>query len=366
MTFSSTEHKLKERIKELVCLYETTNTLNQRELSIEDLLRRLSVIIKNGMRFVEECTVEILYKEHHVYTQKINFKTILIKENITYNESSYGYIKVHYPSEKFTGNDFLNEEIKLLFKINAEMCNFLENKENREKEEQLKRSIERNDRLSILGEITAGIAHELNTPLGNILGFAELIKGENNKKTIDNDISKIINAAIYSREIVKKLMFFSCEMPQNKEIVPIKPIIKQAVLLLGPNFKKASIACQINFKNSNIKAQIDEIQLTQVMFNILINAIYVSPIDSTIIIDVYSEENNFIIEIKDFGTGVKKEIKDKIFEPFFTTKPIGEGSGLGLSVVHGIIKSHHGEISVKKNKPKGTIFKISLPLKTTK
>uniref|UniRef100_UPI004049014A sensor histidine kinase n=1 Tax=Flavobacterium sp. TaxID=239 RepID=UPI004049014A len=111
------------------------------------------------------------------------------------------------------------------------------------------------------------------------------------------------------------------------------------------------------------KAQIDEVQLTQVLFNIIMNAIYVSPIESKITILIYTKKENVVIEIKDEGTGIEDKIKSKIFEPFFTTKEIGIGSGLGLSVVHGIIKSHRGEIKVKNNKPKGTNFQIILPLK---
>ena len=93
------------------------------------------------------------------------------------------------------------------------------------------------------------------------------------------------------------------------------------------------------------------------------NAIYVSPPKSEIRVNVFSTESHFVIEIKDNGKGIEDEIKGKIFEPFFTTKPIGEGTGLGLSVVHGIIKSHQGTIEAFDNKPKGTTFSIKLPLK---
>jgi signal transduction histidine kinase len=95
----------------------------------------------------------------------------------------------------------------------------------------------------------------------------------------------------------------------------------------------------------------------------LINAIYISPENSKISVEVSSTSSYFILEIKDEGPGIPADLKSKVFEPFFTTKPIGEGSGLGLSVVHGIIKSHHGEICTFDNNPKGTIFQIKLPLK---
>ena len=359
----STEEKLTERIKELSCLYEVTNILNQSQLTNEEVFIAISSRLKEAWRFSKSAIVEISFEDFYFSTDEKIETTIFINDDLIVENNTVGEIKIHYPASDFTEDDFLEDEKKLLKKVCFEVGFFLEKKEKQIKEEQLKRSVERVDRLSILGEITAGIAHELNTPLGNILGFAELIKQQNTNSQIDRDVSKIINAAIYSREIVKNLMFFSCEMPQNKSFFAVKPIIMQALTLLGPNFKKGDITYKVNFTDDSIKAKIDNIQLTQVLFNILLNAIYVSPPKSKIYVDVFSAENDFVIEIKDNGTGIDDENKQKIFEPFFTTKPIGEGTGLGLSVVHGIIKSHQGDIQALDNKPKGTIFRIKLPLK---
>lgn len=214
----------------------------------------------------------------------------------------------------------------------------------------------------ILGEITAGIAHELNTPLGNILGFAELIASRTEDKQIKADISKIIQSAIYSREVVKKLMFFACEMPQNMEVIKIKPVIEQALVMLGPMFKKEEISHTFSIKDPEVSARLDSIQLSQVLFNLLMNAIYVSPKNGKIDVKVKNDEDFLYIEIADEGPGIDKKIRSRIFEPFFSTKPIGEGTGLGLSVVHGIVKSHRGNITTFENKPKGTVFQVKLQL----
>jgi len=357
----STEEKLKERIKELTCLYDISTAIIKGEPVLETL-QEIVNILKVAWRFSEDAIVELTFDNHHFSTDDIPEKTVFQSNILAVNDSNVGFVKIHYPLPKYSEDHFLIDEQKLLNKACLEISAFIEKKINLEKEIILKRSIERVDRLSILGEITAGIAHELNTPLGNILGFAELIKDHSDDKQISNDISKIINAAIYSREIVKKLMFFSCEMPQNMEFLFLKPIISEALLLLGPNLKKAEISCQLIFEDDSLKAQIDNIQLTQVLFNILLNSIYASPKGSQILVHVYSDKENFYIDMKDEGTGISEEIKPKIFEPFFTTKPIGEGSGLGLSVVHGIIKSHKGNIEAKNNTPNGTLFEIRLPL----
>src|SRR5690606_17732094 len=275
-----------------------------------------------------------------------------------------GIIRVHYPVPLHSLDDFMPEEARLLKKTAHEIGLLIEKKRNKEKEELLQRSIERNDRLTILGEITAGIAHELNTPLGNILGFAELIAEKTKVDQVREDSKKIIDAAIFSREVVKKLMFFACEMPQQMESKAFTPIISEALKLLGPSFKKADIEYVLTVEDEEIRFQFDSIQLTQVLFNILINAIYVSPAHSSIHIRIYKKEEHAYLEISDEGPGIPDENKTKIFEPFFSTKPLGEGSGLGLSVVHGIIKGHRGEIKCFDNKPTGTIFQIMLPLKT--
>src|SRR5690606_20507777 len=203
---------------------------------------------------------------------------------------------------------------------------------------------------------------ELNTPLGNILGFAELIKENNSDAQVAEDLSKIIKAAIYSREIVKKLMFFSCEMPQHLEPLDIVQTVTQSLSLLGPNLNKKNIKLKFDHDGAVITTKFDSIQLTQVLFNILLNAIYASPVGGEITVRLYTETNNIFIEIADKGAGIPDAVKSKIFEPFYTTKPLGEGTGLGLSVVHGIVKGHGGDIMVRDNFPKGAIFKIRLPL----
>lgn len=357
----STEEKLKERIKELSCLYDISKTTSTNTTCSESVLKEICEIVKIAWRFSNDSIVELKYNDFYFVTSTLPKGTIFQTSPIFIFEKEAGFVKVHYPSD--SDAFFLEEEEQqLLDKVALEIGNYIEKNHVREREKQLQRSVERIDRLSILGEITAGIAHELNTPLGNILGFAELINEQNIDRQVTQDVSKIINAAIYSREIVKKLMFFSCEMPQNMEIVSIKPIVVEALSLLGPNFKKAQVSYELIFDNPELKAQIDNIQLTQVLFNILINSIYVAPENSSITVKVTDDASNFYIEIADEGSGIPEEIKSRIFEPFFTTKPIGEGSGLGLSVVHGIVKSHRGDITALDNHPKGTIFQVRLPL----
>ncbi len=365
MATLSVEEKLRERTKELTCLYEVSEIILLHKNNIHETLESICAVLKKTWRFEEDVIVELQTNDEHIFVGSLSAETIFQEANITVNSFEIGSVKMHYPALQYSLDSFLEEEQILLFKIAQDIGSFYEKHLNKVKEELLKSSAQRIDRLSILGEITAGIAHELNTPLGNILGFAEFIQDSTKESQSKLDSAKIIKSAVYSREVVKKLMFFSCEMPQNRLFVKIKPVVTQALSLLGLNFKKHKVDCKLIFDNQNLEAQVDEIQFTQVLFNILINSIYVAPENSVIEVKVYDDECNFFIEISDEGSGIAEAIKSKIFEPFFTTKPIGEGSGLGLSVVHGIIKSHQGDISTFDNQPKGTVFLIRLPLKVS-
>jgi two-component system NtrC family sensor kinase len=356
----TTEDKLRERLKELTCLYDVTSAILQHDGSVDETLAKVCSIVKQAYQYSDDAIAELWLEAHYVLTAPLPEGIISQVSRIVVFGDEMGYIKVHYPNNgtKY----FLDEEQMLLDKVAVEAGLFFEKLVMQEKEKLFHRNIANADRLSILGEITAGIAHELNTPLGNILGFAELIRSNAEKGQVTEDASKIVSAAIHSREIVKKLMYFSCEMPQHLEEVDLSQLISQSIALLGPNFSKKNITYTFHHEGEPVKTRVDSIQLTQVLFNILLNAIHASPDRGHITITQYAQAGGFAIEIADHGTGIPEDVKPKIYEPFFTTKPMGEGTGLGLSVVHGIIKSHGGSISVRDNSPSGTIFRIELPI----
>lgn len=358
----STEEKLQERIKELSCLYEISTILAKQETLNSKTLEAIGRILKKAWRYSKDAIIEIKLNKSYFLSGKMTEKSVVQYSEIHIFEENAGFIKVHYPAPGFTKKHFLPEEQKLLEKVASDLSSFYEKEKTREKQAVLELTAQRNDRLLILGEITAGIAHELNTPLGNILGFAELIASRTSDKQIKADIQKIIQSSIYSREVVKKLMFFACEMPQQMEVIKIKPVIDQVLVMLGPKFEKAEISHNFTIQDPQFSARLDSIQLSQVLFNLVMNALFVSPKDGTINITVKNDEDFLYIEIADEGPGIDEAIRSKIFEPFFSTKPLGEGSGLGLSVVHGIVKSHGGDITAFDNIPKGTVFQVKLHL----
>lgn len=362
MTMTSTEAKLKERVKELTCLYEVTSIIvNSDYDQLETSLEAIVYCLKRGWQFVDDTEVNLLVRDYEVKTDHFLSGMVSITSDIRVFNKVDGQITVGYPSEKYTISDFLDEERALLDNVSLAIGNLLERKQIRDSEAATRKKMERTDRLYILGEITAGIAHELNTPLANILGFAELLKEKVTKIENVHDLEKIIDNAIFSREIVKKLMFFACEMPEEMKVIQLVPVAENVLNLLRPSLQHKKIKLSKSFGTKNIELRADTVQLTQVLFNLIMNAVYYSPVGETIAVTISETDSDIQISIVDKGKGIEPKNEDKVFEPFFTTKPLGEGSGLGLSVVHGIISSHKGTISHKPNKPTGTIFTVHFP-----
>lgn len=357
------ENDLKERIKELTCLYEVSSIIvNNDYKELDKTLYSIALSVRRALQYNEHTIVEIQSGPFHLISSALPRNSVTIKSDIKIFNEPKGFITIHYPASKYKEKDFLKEEIILLKTVAVNIGDLLERAAIRDNEVVVKRKMEHADRLSILGEITAGIAHELNTPLANILGFAELLKTKDNPDTQSTkDIEKIINSAIFSREVVKKLMFFACEMPQNMNEVDIVPVVTDAMNLLDSTFTKKEVNYKIKLPTEEVLLKVDTIQLTQVIFNLVLNAIYFSPKNGMIKLRVSQTPKKIVLKISDEGPGINHENIDKIFQPFFTTKGVGNGSGLGLSVVHGIIKGHRGSIEYKENTSTGAIFTITFP-----
>ncbi|TYP73676.1 sensor histidine kinase [Aquimarina intermedia] len=356
---NTTEDALKERIKELTCLYEVSSIIvNADAGQMTETLQAIAFSLKKGFQYPKETEIAISTAMNSIETGNITMPLSVSAKINVFNKPN-GEIIASLKDDK---SSFLKEEKQLLDSVALKIGNLLERIEMQQNETLLKRKMEHADRLSILGELTAGIAHELNTPLANILGFAELLKDDfKNDIKVADDLDKIIQNSIFSREVVKKLMFFACEMPQEMQQVNIVPSIKNAIALLDATFRKEAVKYIVKIEEETLWLKADTVQLTQIIFNLIINAIYFSPKKGVVTIEAFQSKNDIILKISDEGPGLSEEAKVKVFQPFFSTKPTGDGSGLGLSVVHGIVTSHKGSISVENNKGKGATFTVKLP-----
>ncbi|MBF0362043.1 MAG: PAS domain-containing protein [Oligoflexia bacterium] len=226
------------------------------------------------------------------------------------------------------------------------------------------------ERLVSIGTLASGVAHEINNPLAIIMGNIELIE-DDCKSMLDNCqimmMEKIKNATKRIVDIVNGLRNYVRADTEQISNIEVHQCINRTLHIVEEIYKKENIKLEYNLsaKDSFIKANAGKLE--QVVLNVVSNArdaliIKKSPSEKCIKVVTYNKDHNLIIEIKDNGIGIPKQIISKIFDPFFTTKPIGQGTGLGLSICHAIVNSFAGTINLESDGDVGTILKMTFPI----
>jgi signal transduction histidine kinase len=217
--------------------------------------------------------------------------------------------------------------------------------------------------LATIGKLAAGVAHELNEPLTGILGFAELLKElPGMPPQAASDLGRIESAALHAREVVRKLLLFARQITPRQGNVCVNRLVQEVVAFFQARLTEQSIKVQTRLGGSLPDLLADESQIRQIIMNLCINAIHAMGKGGLLTIATQARGEEIVLSVRDTGPGVPEEIRDKIFLPFFTTKDVDVGTGLGLSVVHGIVKSHRGRIKVVSDAGKGAEFKVYLPV----
>lgn len=219
----------------------------------------------------------------------------------------------------------------------------------------------RTEALKTLGMFTTGVAHEIRNPLTSIKGFAQILekKLEGKGKDEEKYIRTILSEVRRLENILKDLLMYGRPSPPNKIMTNISKAIKDSLSLLNDKLKEKNIKVETYFEYDP-KFSFDPKQMEQVFINLILNAIDTSEFNSKILIKTKRAQNGILIEIKDFGFGIKEEDKEKIFMPFFTTKE--KGTGLGLPISQKIVEMHGGRIWFVSNKD-GTTFFVYIPIK---
>lgn len=218
------------------------------------------------------------------------------------------------------------------------------------------------ERLAAVGKFAAGIAHEINNPIGNIIGLAKLMRKTVTDESMKEDIETIIKDAGRCGSIVKDLLSYSRQSPPRKARTPLKTLIDDAEAAVRGHIAAKEIAILKSVTDSTPDLFVDPLQIGQALGNILLNAVQSIETSGTISIRASLLQDNTVdIAVIDTGCGIDDAIKDRIFYPFFTTKPLGEGTGLGLAISYGIIRNHGGEIIVESEKNSGSTFMVRLP-----
>lgn len=218
------------------------------------------------------------------------------------------------------------------------------------------------EKLASIGLLSAGVAHEINTPLTGISSYVQILQKKLSNSRHTQILEKIEAQTDRVARIIKNLLNFARNpLETSFHKVNIKEILEEIISLIEYKLKAMNIELKLNLISVKpIWAEGDRLQ--QVFINIILNAIDAMPDGGTLTIDLGQMNNEAVIKIKDTGTGIKDQDLPHIFDPFFTTKGVGKGTGLGLSLSYAIIKEHEGYISVESEIRKGSVFSIFIPM----
>ncbi|MDV2990174.1 MAG: PAS domain S-box protein [Dehalogenimonas sp.] len=235
-----------------------------------------------------------------------------------------------------------------------------------EREKQLQSELNLSGRLASVGELAAGVAHEINNPLTGIIGFSERLLRKSSDEKMTTDLKRIHSEAQRAAKVVQNLLTFARQREPRKEPVDVNEILAESLELREYELKQLGIQVVTHFADlPGISA--DYYQLEQVFVNLIINAeqaITTSGKGDRLNISSGEMDGYIVVTVADNGPGIKPRDLKKVFDPFFTTRGDEGGTGLGLSICHGIIEEHGGRISVASEPGEGTTFTISLPLET--
>lgn len=361
----ATEAALRERVKELSCLYGIAQFAARPDISIDDILQGIAELLPPAWQY-PEITVARITLEGGIYVTPA-FRESPQKQtaDIVVRGISRGTIEVVYTQEmpECDEGPFLKEERNLINGIAGRVALILEQEQAEREKTELQEQLMHADRLATVGLLAAGVAHELNEPLGNILGFSQLVKKcpEIPQQALE-DIGKIEGASLYAREIIKELLTFARQVPPQKEMVDLNHVVDKGLFFLDARCHRNGIEIVRSFAPDLPKLIADPAQLNQVLVNLVTNALHGMAQGGTLRVATRANDSHVLLLIEDTGPGMSKETLKRIFTPFFTTKDVGKGTGLGLPVVHGIVTAHGGAIEVDSEVGVGTKFEIQLPI----
>ncbi len=355
---------LQERIKELSCLYEISQIMHRPDIPLPEVFQALATTLPPAWQYPEITSARIIFDEQNYTAGDFQEGPFRQGADLVIRGRKRGGIEVAYATAKpeMDEGPFLREERNLIDTVARQIALFIEKKESAEEKELLQEQLRHADRLATVGNLAAGMAHELNEPLGSILGFAQLsLKSPGLPSQAAQDMKKIITAALHAREVVKKLMLFARQMPPRKTRLNLNQVLREGLFLFEARCVRQGIDLVLSLSPEIPEIHADSTQLTQVLTNLVVNAMQAMPRGGKLLVQTRGEKDFVSLVIEDTGEGMSKEVLQQIFLPFFTTKDVDQGTGLGLPVVHGIVTAHQGSIKVESREGQGTRFEICLP-----
>ncbi|MDF7798562.1 ATP-binding protein [Pontiellaceae bacterium B1224] len=355
------ERKLQERVKELGCLYAIAQVSGNPTASLGDILQGVADALPEAWQIPHRAAARVVLDSNEfcggvraAFDHRLS-APIIVRGQVR------GSLEVGYSSNQIS---FLDEEQKLLKEVVRQVGLIIDRRETAAEQERLHAKLRHSDRLATIGQLAAGVAHELNEPLGGILGFAQLLsKTPDLPQQAQGDIAKIESATLHARDIIRRLMTFARQTTPRDVRVDINRLIKESESIWRPRCAASDIRLEYALDETIPEIVADDVQLRQVITNLAVNAIQAMPDGGELSISTMRDGEWLRLTVTDTGFGIDPDVLPRIFDPFFTTKDIDEGTGLGLSVVHGIIAGHEGTIALESTLGQGTRATVRLPLR---
>ena len=228
-------------------------------------------------------------------------------------------------------------------------------------EEQLRKA----ERLAELGTLASGMAHEIGTPMNVILGRAEYLLQRVKEEPIRKGLQTIVTQVERITKVMNQLLAFARRRPTERRSVDLRQVVEDNLDIFRERFARQSIKLETELAVSCPPVHADGDQMSQVIINLVMNAIQAMPGGGTLRVVLVPKKNMVALTVTDTGHGIPQDCITKVFDPFFTTKEFGKGTGLGLTVVKGIIEEHQGKIAVESEPETGTTFTIHLPMSSS-
>jgi signal transduction histidine kinase len=360
----SADAALRERVKELTCLYEIAQLAAGPIGRLEGILQGAVEAIRRAWQYPEITHVRIVVDSRECLSPGFCEGVQKQSAHIVAGGVRRGRVEVLY-SEVMAELDegpFMKEERALLEAVAAQVASIVERCDAEAERAALQEQLRHADRLATIGQLAAGVAHELNEPLNNVLGFAQLAKKHPSVTgRVKADMDRIETAALQARSTIRKLLVFARQAPPQMTDVDINQVVEEGLQFFHARCASEGIVLTVALCSELPRIAADPSQLNQALVNLIVNAMQAMPDGGRLTVSTGASKGRVFLSVEDTGIGMTDEVAAKLFVPFFTTKDVGQGTGLGLPVAHGIVMSHGGTIRVESSAGQGTRMTIELP-----
>ena len=358
---------LQERVKELTCLLRMADIAGKPGISMEAILQQTTGLLVSAWQYPEVASARVVLDGQTYAAAGFRESPDGQRSDVLVRGVKRGFVEVIYvePRPERDEGPFLREERNLIDAVAQQVGLIVERKQAELDRAQLQNQLQHADRLATIGFLAAGVAHELNEPLGNILGFAQLArKCPSLPESAGRDLARIETASLHARDIIRKLLGFARRISPEKALVSINDVVREALEFVEMRCVQAGIEIEYALDEALPLVSADAAQLNQVVVNLAVNALQAMPEGGTLRVRTGTEDGRVCLDVEDSGIGMSADVLERGFVPFFTTKDVEQGTGLGLPVVHGIVTSHQGTIQVFSEAGRGTRIEIRLPVAT--